>query len=67
MNKVGIIGYGHMGPILLNSLLLVKAIEPRQVVISTRTIKKLDDLKMKYPTLEIAPDNPTFARQSSIS
>jgi competence protein ComER len=67
MNKVGFFGYGHMESILLNSLLSVRAIEPRQVVISTRTIKKLDDLKMKYTTLEIASENPTVARQSSIS
>jgi pyrroline-5-carboxylate reductase len=66
MNKVGFIGYGHMGSILLNSLLLVKAINPQQVVISTRTIRKLDDLKVKYPAIEIASDNPTVARQSSI-
>jgi pyrroline-5-carboxylate reductase len=51
---------------MLNSLLSARAIEPQQVVISTRTIKKLDDLKTKYPALEIASDNPTVARQSSI-
>jgi pyrroline-5-carboxylate reductase len=66
MNKVGFIGYGHMGSILLNSLLLVKAIKPQKVVISTRTLRKLDDLKAKYPALQIASDNPTVARQSSI-
>jgi len=63
MNKVGFIGYGHMGGVLLKGLLKAKALLPGQVVVSTRTREKLDELKAAYPAIEIAGNNYAVARQ----
>ncbi len=65
MNKVGFIGYGHMGSILLKSLLKTEAIQPSQVIISTHTKAKLDGLKAMYPDIEIAENNLEVAQKSS--
>ncbi len=65
MSKLGFIGYGHMGSVMLRSLLLVKAIGPEQVIISTRTKNKLRELKENYPDIEIADNNREVAGKSS--
>jgi pyrroline-5-carboxylate reductase len=65
MNKAGFIGYGHMGSILLKSLLKTEAIQPSQVIISTQTKAKLDELKAMYPDIEIAENNIEVAQKSS--
>jgi len=65
MNKTGFIGYGHMGSVMLKSLLAAGALQPDRVVISTRNRDKLEGLKTAYPQIEIAPDNCAAARESS--
>ncbi len=66
MNKVGFIGYGHMGSVLLKSLLATKAIAPEQILVSTRTQNKLHSLKKDFPGIEIAGSNSAVAENSSI-
>jgi pyrroline-5-carboxylate reductase len=66
MDKVGFIGYGHMGSVMLRSLLTTKAITPEQVVISTRTGNRLHSLKENFPGIEIANSNSMVAENSSI-
>jgi pyrroline-5-carboxylate reductase len=63
MDKVGFIGYGHMGSVMLDGLLKAEALLPDQVVVSTRTRDKLDGLKAAYPTVEIAENNRAVAGQ----
>ncbi len=65
MKEVGFIGYGHMGSVMLKSLLFSGAIEPNQLVISTRTKSKLEGLKRAYPEIELADNNSMVARESS--
>jgi pyrroline-5-carboxylate reductase len=65
MNKIGFIGYGHMGSVMLKSMLSMKAINPNQLIISTRTKNKLNDLKAIYPHVEIAKNNCDVAQKSS--
>ncbi len=66
MNKLGFIGYGHMGSVLLRSLLSTQAIQPGQVIVSTRTRNKLDELKRMYPDIGLAENNCEVARKSSL-
>lgn len=66
MKKIGFIGYGHMGSVLLKSLLSVQAITPQQVLLTTRTRKHLDALKATYPMIELANDNCEVARGSRL-
>lgn len=66
MDKVGFIGYGHMGSVMLRSLLATKAIAPEQVLISTRTGNRLHSLKEDFPGIEVADSNSAVAENSSM-
>ena len=66
MKKIGFIGYGSMGKVILNGFLLSGILKPYEVVISTRTGSKLDNLKDKYPELEIAPNNTVTSIKSNL-
>lgn len=66
MCKIGFIGYGHMGSVMLRSLLTTKAITPEQVLISTRTMNKLQPLKEDFPGLQIADSNSKVAANSEM-
>lgn len=66
MDEVGFIGYGHMGSVMLRSLLATRAIAPEQVLISTRTRNRLHSLKEDFPGIEIADSNSAVAERSSM-
>jgi pyrroline-5-carboxylate reductase len=66
MDRVGFIGYGHMGSVMLRSLLATKAIAPEQVLISTRTGNRLHSLKEDFPGIEVADSNSAVAENSSM-
>jgi pyrroline-5-carboxylate reductase len=66
MKQIGIIGYGNMGKVILDSFLVSKALKQDEVIISTRTISKLDKLKHEYPALEVVSSNMITASRSDI-
>lgn len=66
MKQIGIIGYGNMGKVILDGFLISKALKPDEVVVSTRTISKLDELKHNYPELEVVSSNIITASKSDI-
>ena len=66
MKKIGFIGYGNMGRVILNGFLFSGAIKPNEIIISTRTESKLEYLKNNYPEIEISPNNITTASKSSL-
>jgi|GEM_PF-2407837 len=45
MVKVGLIGYGSMGRMLVRALIMSGALTPDEIIVSTRTKSKLDTLK----------------------
>ncbi|WP_027407868.1 late competence protein ComER [Anoxybacteroides tepidamans] len=57
--KIGVIGTGNMGRILIEALLESKAIDATELIITNRTIEKAIDIQKKYPQLEVAasPEN----------
>jgi pyrroline-5-carboxylate reductase len=61
MSKTGFIGYGHMGSIMLKALLDAKVIPQNKVILTNRTIEKLNDFSNKYPKVEIAKSVPELA------
>lgn len=70
MKKIGIIGYGSMGSMLLTRFLRVGAVNPEQVIVSTLIgsgDNGLSQLKQEYPGLEIAHDNQQLAQQCGIA
>lgn len=61
MVKIGFIGYGSMGSMIIKGLISSKVLEPHKMIISTRTKSKLDTIKNEYPEIEIADGNTYLA------
>lgn len=64
MEKIGFIGYGAMGRMIVKGILSSGALKESEMIITTRTPDKLLDLQKKYSGVEIAQDNITLARKS---
>jgi pyrroline-5-carboxylate reductase len=54
MRKIGFIGYGAMGSIMLRALLDSGALTQEQVIIFNRTSEKLKDFRKTYRRVEVA-------------
>ena len=63
MAKIGFIGYGSMGSMIIKGLISSNVLKPDEIVISTRTKSKLADIKKKYPEIEITDNNVYLARK----
>ncbi|MBW2030225.1 MAG: NAD(P)-binding domain-containing protein [Deltaproteobacteria bacterium] len=63
-DKVGFIGFGSMGSMLLEGFLSRKLLEPEEVCVSTRTEAKLSGLVQKWPKVGVFRSNSTVAGQS---
>ena len=66
MKKVGFIGYGSMGSVILKGFLHSGALNADQVIISTRTRSKLSEIKETYPEVEIGLNNEVTASKSDL-
>lgn len=55
--KIGFIGYGSMGSMIINRLIDSNVLKPSEIVISNRTLNKLDKIKKEYPEIDITNDN----------
>lgn len=64
--KIGFIGYGNMGKVIINGFILSGALKPEEIILSTRTKDKLSNLEKEYPKIEIAEDNCTTASKSNL-
>ena len=64
MEKIGFIGYGAMGSMIIRKILSSGVLDQSEIIVTTRTLGKLDVLLKSYPGLEIAPDNSTVAQKS---
>ncbi len=62
MSKIGFIGYGSMGSMLLNGFLESGRLTPEEIIVATRTSSKLEEVERKYPKLRIAGNNREVAR-----
>ncbi len=52
--------------VILDGFLLSGVLKPYEVVLSTRTRSKLNDLKETYPEIEIAYDNSSIVLKSNL-
>ena len=57
---------GNMGRVILDGFLLSGVLKPYEVVVSTRTRSKLNDLKDTYPEIEITYDNSSIVLKSNL-
>lgn len=53
-----------MGSMLVENLVLYDALKPEEIIVSTRTKSKLENLKRKYPMINIAEDNKDLAKKA---
>lgn len=60
--KIGFIGFGSMGSMIIKGFLDSNAINANEVVVSNRSLSKLDDLKTKYPEIDISEKNTNLAK-----
>ena len=54
MNKIGIIGYGSIGQMLVNSFIKSKVLHADQLIVSELDKSKTKDIKKVYPEITIA-------------
>lgn len=66
MDRIGFIGTGSMGSILIEALLSSKALSPGQIIIGNRTPAKAEQLAERHPGLVIAPSNAELAKQAPV-
>lgn len=64
--KIGVIGTGNMGRILIEALLESKAVIATDLVITNRTIEKALDIQQTYPELEVATNPEDVIKRSNI-
>ncbi|AOZ91762.1 late competence protein ComER [Paenibacillus crassostreae] len=64
--KVGIIGTGSMGSVLLEAFIEFRALQPHQLFISNRTLKKLLVLSERHEGLNICRNNIQTVRCSDV-
>jgi pyrroline-5-carboxylate reductase len=62
VDKIGFIGYGSMGSMLLNGFLSAGVLKAPEVVVATRTVNRLNGLKDRWE-VEIADDNKKLVEQ----
>ena len=56
MDKIGFIGYGSMGSMLLNGFLSEGVLKTQEVIVATRSVNRLKGLKQRWQ-VEIVEDN----------
>jgi pyrroline-5-carboxylate reductase len=63
MDRVGVIGYGHMGSMLVKGFLASGVLAPGEVVVASRSRESLDACAAAWPGIEIAATNRDLARR----
>src|SRR5690554_4796774 len=64
--RVGFIGTGSMGSILIEAFIHSGALKPNQITASNRTTSKTLELVNKYPTLKAAQTNIQTITESDL-
>ncbi|MBU8905616.1 late competence protein ComER [Desertibacillus haloalkaliphilus] len=64
--RIGVIGTGSMGKILIDSFIESNAINPSQLTITNRTLQKADEVKSKYPGITVANSPEKVIDQAEI-
>jgi len=64
MIKIGIIGYGSMGSMLLNGFISQGKISPENIIVSTKTKSKLNEIKNKWDKINITENNSDVAKKA---
>jgi pyrroline-5-carboxylate reductase len=66
MEKIGFIGYGNIGNLIVNNILSLNLIKQGDIIVSNRNLNKLNSLKKNYPNLTITSNNEFLAKKSQV-
>jgi pyrroline-5-carboxylate reductase len=66
MERIGFIGFGSMGSMLINGFIESGVLLPDQIIVASRTKDKLKVLSQKWAQIFIADDNMIVAQHSDI-
>lgn len=66
MKKIGFIGYGNIGNLIVNNILSLNLIKQEDMIISNRNLNKLNSLSENYPNLTTTSNNELLAKESQI-
>jgi len=64
--RIGFVGTGSMGRVLIEAFIASKAAHPTQIIASNRTPAKVEELAHKHSGLIVAQDNQEVARNADI-
>lgn len=64
--KIGMIGTGNMGKILIESMIDGKAVSPEDLFIFNRTRNKALEIKEEYPTINICDSDMEIAKKAEL-
>jgi pyrroline-5-carboxylate reductase len=64
--KIGIIGYGSMGKMILLKFIETRTVPESNIFLSNRTYEKIENLKNIYPQINICKNNKDVAKNADI-
>ena len=64
--KIGIIGYGSMGKMILLKFIETRTVPESNIFLSNRTYEKIENLKNIYPQINICKNNKDAAKNADI-
>lgn len=66
MMKIGVIGTGNMGTILLEAWIETNTVQARDVIITNRTLSKALAIQQKYADIEVTNTAPELVQQADV-
>ncbi|CAM5793872.1 MULTISPECIES: late competence protein ComER [Brevibacillus] len=66
MERIGIVGTGSMGSLLIDALIAAKALSPSQFIAYNRTVAKAEKIADRHPGLVVATSNAQVAKEAAV-
>jgi len=63
LKKIGFIGYGSMGSMLVNGFLSAKVLKQEDIVVSNRTFSKIEGLAQRWAGISLTSDNRKVVKE----
>ncbi|KXG11349.1 late competence protein ComER [Anoxybacillus rupiensis] len=64
--KIGVIGTGNMGRILIEAFLEAKAVNPNELILTNRTLQKALDIQKEHAEVEVAASPEDVIRRATV-
>jgi pyrroline-5-carboxylate reductase len=64
MNKIGFIGFGSTGSMLIKAFIEYRQVRQEQIVVTRKDKSRLDEIKKTWPEISIAQDAVEVVRNA---